>query len=148
MWTITIMARTLKCSNFRTFSLLAPQIPVPIRQSFLISFPSIPQKILTCFLPLWICVFWTYHIWNLHVFLCLAYFTYNVFKVHLCCFLCMGEWYSTVWTHFCLPIHQLMDIWVVSLSGFLNKAAMNNPIFKMDKWFKHTFLQKRWRNYK
>ena len=44
------MARTLKCSNFRTFSLLAPQIPVPIRQSFLISsFPQSLKKYLLAF---------------------------------------------------------------------------------------------------
>lgn len=146
------MVRTLQCSNFRTFSSLAPKSLY--HYSFLISSFSqssannnlLSSSMDLCFLDI------SYKL-NLHVFLCLASFIHNVFKVH--------HAVSFVWvnniplyqTHFCLPIHQLMDTGLSHLLALLNKAAMNNPIsiylfiltqfFKWTKWFKHTFLQKK-----
>ena len=75
-----------------------------------------PMQQVIYFLSLWICLFWTFYIWNRTICGLLwwaSYTYYSVFKVHPFCSMCLYfiPVYSMVWLYY-KPTLQFMDVGV------------------------------------
>ena len=112
--------------------------------------PSIPWQPI-CFLPLWVCLFWIFHISGIIICgpLCVASFTWpHVFEVHLCCN--MSQYFITFygWT---VPHYMDRPRFVYPLSvdehfscfyflGIMNNAAMTIRVQVLVWTYIFTFL--------
>lgn len=115
--------------NSRTFS--SSQKKLSLFSFYLFLLAPGPREPLTYFLSRWSCLFWILHIngiiqhtdsflYLLHILSIMPLRFIHVLTWIGTSFLSAVEYYAAVWDGtFCLPLHQLTDIWVASISGLL-----------------------------